>query len=415
MDETVTASVAAEMGKVRGFAETGELARRAKTPLPPISETPPSSSERSSSDVGSDANSAMGEFLDALADLDVEEDRSGANVGSAHRRTAYDDERDDEDDAVSAKLPPYRVAASPDEMSRGVLAPASAAAAADSLARNGFVVLEARDGRGLVPEDVLVEAAATSEAYLDALLRRCRARGIDPGRDIFRFAEVCGRARGGRRFDVTAERRRGRDGGRGGDPSSAIDIPARGPPAAAAKAAAAASAWDQVRRVVERWTAPALALSGLMDPTAHPPSLGDAGETTAVGCVTAMPGAPRQHFHADGRIRGIVNCFAPLVHLPARLGPTRFKRGSHAWNHDAPYLTRAEERAREAAEEVAPELARGALLVYDYRTMHAGGANESDDERRPVAYVMRSRRGLEDTWNFPEESVWDEGEGGGES
>ena len=235
VDETVTASVAAEMGKVRGFAETGELAENASSrranATPP---TPPSSSERSSSDVGSDANSAMGEFLDALADLDVEEDRSGANVGSAHRRTAYDDERDDEDDAVSAKLPPYRVAASPDEMSRGVLAPASAAAAADSLARNGFVVLEARDGRGLVPEDVLDEAAATSEAYLDALLRRCRARGIDPGRDIFRFAEVCGRARGGRRFDVTAERRRGRDGGRGGDPSSAIDIPARGPPAAAA-------------------------------------------------------------------------------------------------------------------------------------------------------------------------------------
>ena len=416
-DETVTASVAAEMDEVRGFAdhERAENAssRRANATPP----TPPSSSERSSSDVGSDANSAMGKFLDALADLDVEEDRSGANVGSAHRRTACDDERDDEDedDAVSAKLPPYRVAASPDEMSRGVLAPASAAAAADSLARNGFVVLEARDGRGLVPEDVLDEAAATSEAYLDALLLRCRSRGIDPGRDIFRFAEVCGRARGGRRFDVTAERRRGRDGGRDGDPSSAIDIPARGPPAAAAKAAAAASAWDRVRRVVERWTAPALALSGLMDPTAHPPSLGDAGETTAVGCVTAMPGAPRQHFHADGRIRGIVNCFAPLVHLPARLGPTRFKRGSHAWDHDAPYLTRAEERAREAAEEVAPELARGALLVYDYRTMHAGGANESDDERRPVAYVMRSRRGLEDTWNFPEESVWDEEEGGGES
>ena len=107
VDETVTASVAAEMGKVRGFAETGELAENASSrranATPP---TPPSSSERSSSDVGSDANSAMGEFLDALADLDVEEDRSGANVGSAHRRTAYDDERDDEDDAVSAKLPP---------------------------------------------------------------------------------------------------------------------------------------------------------------------------------------------------------------------------------------------------------------------------------------------------------------------
>ena len=266
---------------------------------------------------------------------------------------------------------------------------------------------------GSSPRTCSTSAAATSEAYLDALLRRCRARGTAPDATYF-DSPRCAVARGV-------------DGGstspRSGDVDETVDgavirrprsISQRGS-ARRRRAAAAASAWDQVRRVVERWTAPALALSGLMDPTTPPPSLGDAGETTAVGCVTAMPGAPRQHFHADGRIRGIVNCFAPLVHLPARLGPTRFKRGSHAWNHDAPYLTRAEERAREAAEEVAPELARGALLVYDYRTMHAGGANESDDERRPVAYVMRSRRGLEDTWNFPEESVWDEGEGGGES
>ena len=196
VDETVTASVAAEMGKVRGFAETGELAENASSrranATPP---TPPSSSERSSSDVGSDANSAMGEFLDALADLDVEEDRSGANVGSAHRRTAYDDERDDEDDAVSAKLPPYRVAASPDEMSRGVLAPASAAAAADSLARNGFVVLEARDGRGLVPEDVLDEAAATSEAYLARFYVGVAPAGSTPDATYF-DSPRCAVARG---------------------------------------------------------------------------------------------------------------------------------------------------------------------------------------------------------------------------
>ena len=101
----MTASVAAEMDEVRGFAETGELARRRRL-LCRQSRPPSSLSERSSSDVGSDANSAMGEFLDALADLDVEEDRSGANVGSAHRRTAYDDERDDEDDTTRGEITP---------------------------------------------------------------------------------------------------------------------------------------------------------------------------------------------------------------------------------------------------------------------------------------------------------------------
>jgi hypothetical protein len=53
--------------------------------------------------------------------------------------------------------------------------------------------------------------------------------------------------------------------------------------------------------------------------------------------------------------------------------------------------------------------------LYDYRVMHAGGANASAAPR-PLAYVMRSRAGLEDTWNFPENSIWDdeETEGAGE-
>lgn len=73
----------------------------------------------------------------------------------------------------------------------------------------------------------------------------------------------------------------------------------------------------------------------------------------------------------------------------------------------------AERRRQAAAEEVVPELPRGALLMYDYRVMHRGGRNASADAgacgvSRPVAYIMRSRRGLEgDTWNFPSESVWD--------
>lgn len=95
------------------------------------------------------------------------------------------------------------------------------------------------------------------------------------------------------------------------------------------------------------------------------------------------------------------------------LGPTHFKRGSHAWDHDAPYLTSAARRRQDLAEEVAPELARGSLLMYDYRVMHGGGRNlgkGKDGVRRPVAYVMHSRKGLKDTWNFPAESVWDAGE-----
>ena len=45
--------------------------------------------------------------------------------------------------------------------------------------------------------------------------------------------------------------------------------------------------------------------------------------------------------------------------------------------------------------------------MYDYRVFHRGGSNLSGDRMRPVAYVMYARDGTEDTWNFPDESVWD--------
>ena len=60
-------------------------------------------------------------------------------------------------------------------------------------------------GRG----DVLDSALAASDGYLDRLLAAAKAKGLQVDSDIFRFAELCSRARGGRRFDVTAERRSG--------------------------------------------------------------------------------------------------------------------------------------------------------------------------------------------------------------
>ena len=75
------------------------------------------------------------------------------------------------------------------------------------------MVLEAEDGAGLVASDVLDSALAASDGYLDRLLAAAKAKGLRVDSDIFRFAELCSRARGGRRFDVTAERRRCGNGG----------------------------------------------------------------------------------------------------------------------------------------------------------------------------------------------------------
>ena len=58
--------------------------------------------------------------------------------------------------------------------------------------------------------------------------------------------------------------------------------------------------------------------------------------------------------------------------------------------------------AREGAP-VAPRLAAGSILLFDYRCLHRGLANVSD-EARPIAYVVYSAAGARDVHNFPAEA-----------
>ena len=391
------------------------------------------------SEVGSDAASAMGDFLDELAELEVGADgASGVSKTETNARekknSRDDDDDDDDDDDASEEYPPFRVPVSEPEQVAGAPFEATIRAAADSLRRNGFVVLDPPvDARGdaadgLVRFETLRLAEISTDLYLRRLTDRARCLGIDPETDIFRFSEICARARGGRRFDVTAERRAEPEDA---DDASAMRVPPpKGPEEARASALRAATSWHAIREELEPWITPVLRRSGLMDvldenedadatnegARRQKKKSASDGVATATGCVVSLPGAPAQHFHADGRARGIANAFVPLVDVPSDMGPTRFRRGSHAWDHDDPYPDRRARRLADAAEEEAPPLARGSVLLYDYRVMHAGGANASAAPR-PLAYVMRSRAGLEDTWNFPTNSIWDdeETEGAGEA
>jgi ectoine hydroxylase-related dioxygenase (phytanoyl-CoA dioxygenase family) len=65
-------------------------------------------------------------------------------------------------------------------------------------------------------------------------------------------------------------------------------------------------------------------------------------------------------------------------------------------------------KMQEKALVTTPELLKpGTLLVYDYRVVHAGGANASD-ARRALGYAMFVRDDApSDTWNFPmDESIF---------
>jgi ectoine hydroxylase-related dioxygenase (phytanoyl-CoA dioxygenase family) len=50
--------------------------------------------------------------------------------------------------------------------------------------------------------------------------------------------------------------------------------------------------------------------------------------------------------------------------------------------------------------------AAGEVLLFEYRTLHHGGANTSD-AMRPVAYVLYAASGARDTHNFPSSSLRD--------
>ena len=127
------------------------------------------------------------------------------------------------------------------------------------------------------------------------------------------------------------------------------------------------------------------------------------------GYVTSLPKAPEQHFHADGRKEGMCNCFVALRDVPKIQGPTEFIFGSHKFDHDAPHETTKARKKREKAKRVAPELRKGDILLYDYRTLHRGGENKRCHDRRAISYFLFDTNGdIGDTWNFEDASVWDD-------
>ena len=324
---------------------------------------------------------------DALANFAKEFEEFGLDADERADRPVHND---DDDDTSTTRVDfsdacSYVVDVDADEIAVRRPSASTVAHAAESLRVHGFFVLQSSSEASsssvaMVPQDVLEECACAGESHLNELLARVVERGLDPSVDIFRFAEICSRARGGKRYDYTR-------------PESE-----RAYALMKSQGELAVRAWERLQHHVAPWVEPVLV-----------EVYGDQGMFTvkSVGCVSAEPGAPEQHFHADGRVFGIFNCFVPLTKVSRLEGPTEFIHGSHVWCHDAAYVTTPERKAQAAAPRVQPELMTpGSILVYDYRVMHRGGANQSA-KRRPLAYVMYGLDATKDDWNFPDESIWD--------
>jgi len=241
--------------------------------------------------------------------------------------------------------------------------------AAASLRDSGFCVLR---GPLLVPAAAAAGCREYASSRLSKLMSLARDRGDDPRADRFTYGEVCSRTPGGRRLDMRLPHRLWeRD-----------DCP---------------TAWGCLLASVDRWVRPVLEASGLS--TAGPSGV----RVDSAGCVTALPGAPLQHFHPDGTVQGLVNVFVPLVRVDAANGSTELRPGTHEWLHDA-MGAREDWDERRGDVAAAPCLDPGELLLFDYRVMHRGRANATVEDR-PVAYVVYAcRPGIGDVHNFPSNS-----------
>jgi len=332
------------------------------------------------------------EDADALADFAAEFAEASLEDVPRMRalNTTSDDDDDDDDDGDGAgwfdvdRACAYTLNVSVQEIESGAPNDETASSAAESLRQHGFVILQPLvvGNLSIISREDVVALNDAGETYLNELLDGVKAKGIDPSRDIFRFSEICSRARAGLRYDYTRPEHE--------------DIKAR----VTSNGSRAIIQWQALEKLVAPWVEPILARA-YVDETFT---------VKSVGCVTSEPGAPEQHFHADGRIFGIVNVFVPLVATSADAAQgTAFIHGSHRWDHDAAYVTSKEARKQAAAPRCLPEMPTpGSLLLYDYRVMHKGGANHSR-KRRPLAYVMYGAKDAADSWNFPHnDSVWDE-------
>jgi ectoine hydroxylase-related dioxygenase (phytanoyl-CoA dioxygenase family) len=153
--------------------------------------------------------------------------------------------------------------------------------------------------------------------------------------------------------------------------------------------------------VAQPFNAPQLYANPLLFPLIQD-MLGQECVLGSFGAVTALPGAEDQHVHRDHPFlfqeeaidtlmpAYAVNVIIPLIDIDEDHGTTRVWPGSHRiWSLD--------EAKRLPSED--PVVPVGSCILMDYRLLHGGTANRSQ-ENRPILYVIYHRPWFKDYVNF---------------
>ena len=134
-----------------------------------------------------------------------------------------------------------------------------------------------------------------------------------------------------------------------------------------------------------------------------------------VSLLMATPGALNQSWHSDGGHVSlsqhlpchVLNVFIPLVDVPLELGPTELRPASHYLTRNlAPMMLIAKAKKTLRAP-ITPTLKRGDVLVFDYRILHRGRANQSSTLDRPILVLTFAKRWFVDVCNFPKRSMYE--------
>ena len=110
----------------------------------------------------------------------------------------------------------------------------------------------------------------------------------------------------------------------------------------------------------------------------------------AAGFLINEPGSKAQNWHKDGPDPGFINCFVPLIDLTEELGPTAFSLDIHDGKDDNNDDNNEDNDRKNV---LVPMLNKGNILLFDYRTLHRGQGNTSNDDiTRTLAYAVYCRR-----------------------
>ena len=253
-------------------------------------------------------------------------------------------------------------------------------AAAAKLENHGAVALLSPTEEGLVDQHTCDNANQAAFTRVTELHNRIESRGgLDPhGIDQpYRFAEIVCRDDGGRRFDVPIP-------WFGGD-GNCDDI---GTPLTSTEK----NAFKDLHLAIDEIVKPVMNAMWSQDSNV------DASFVTAAGFLMNKPGSQAQNWHRDGPNEGFIDCFVPLIDLNESVGPTQIQTKTHTSN------TSVEEVNINA---VTPLLAKGNVLLFDYRTIHRGLGNRSESTTRTLAYAVSRKKekgslsNLGDIHNFP--------------